>query len=351
MGMSEEERKEKVRIFDLLVNHYGAPGRVMNPRNHTNVFADTTGTYDLRDIEEKFRDPGTGDLSPQALKHWTLMDQTLDYLREEYGIFVSGNLYTTCPIYSYFGKTPARDRSAFFQNKFRAYVQYVGTIAFTCDSRLCPWVDCPLHNSKFPRKKDLGKQKFDLFNLMQIMDAIDKGYQHPRFRDGLDHYRKKLADAWGMETLPLKSGPGEDRGGLGYAKYKGYKVEKSALMKKLYMSTNNEKMVQKFVEETRSLILKSPLVDVHSQTRSPDHCHIHKDFLGILNELGAAAKLWLYIWMRCEEERSAIEEDVSQCIRDTGLSRRSYNRFREELKLGGWLIEDEQGRLSVRVKK
>ncbi len=186
---------------------------------------------------------------------------------------------------------------------------------------------------------------------MQIMDSIDKGYQHPRFRHGLDHYRKKLADAWGMQTLPLKSGPDEDRGGLGYAKYKGYRVEKSALMKKLYVATNNEKMLQKFVEETRSLILKSPLVDVHSQTRSPDHCHIHKDFLGILTELGAAAKLWLYIWMRCEEERSAIEEDVSQCIKDTGLSRRSYNRFREELKQSGWLIEDEQGRLSVRVKK
>ncbi len=106
MGMTDKERKEKARIFDLLVNHYGAPGRVLNPRNHTNVFADTTGTYDLRDVEEKFRDPESGGLSAQALKHWTLMDKTLDYLREEYGVFESGTLYTTCPIHSYFGKTP-----------------------------------------------------------------------------------------------------------------------------------------------------------------------------------------------------------------------------------------------------
>jgi hypothetical protein len=208
----------------------------------------------------------------------------------------------------------------------------------------------PDTGGKFPSKKDLGKQKFDVFNLMQILEAIKQGYQHPRFRYGLDHYRKKLADAWGMETLPLKSGPGEDLGGLGYAKYKGYKVEKSALMKKLYMSTNNEKMVHKFVEDTRSLILKSPLVDVRSQTRSPEHCHIHQDFLGILSELGAASKLWLYIWMRCEEARSAIEEDVSQCIKDTGLSRRVYSKYRTELEESGYLNEHEDSRISVGVK-
>lgn len=79
-------------------------------------------------------------------------------------------------------------------------------------STVCPWVDYPLHRSKFPRKKDLGKQKFDVFNLMQIMEAVRKGYQHPHFRHGLEHYRKKVADAWGLEALPLKSGPGEDRG-------------------------------------------------------------------------------------------------------------------------------------------
>ena len=108
MDTSKDVRTEKARIFELLINHYGVPGRVLKPRNHTNVFAETTGTYDLRGIEEKFRDPDTGELSAQALKHWTLMDQTLEFLREEYGIFESGNLYTACPIHRHSGKTPAR---------------------------------------------------------------------------------------------------------------------------------------------------------------------------------------------------------------------------------------------------
>jgi hypothetical protein len=89
--MSDDERKEKARIFDLLVTSSGVRGRVLNRRNHTNVFADDKGTFDLRGIEEKFSDPKTSELSAQALKHWSLMDKTLDYLREEHGIFGTGN--------------------------------------------------------------------------------------------------------------------------------------------------------------------------------------------------------------------------------------------------------------------
>jgi hypothetical protein len=42
---------------------------------------------------------------------------------------------------------------------------------------------------------------------MQILEAINKKSPHPRVHHGLDHYRKKLARAWGMATQPLKSGP------------------------------------------------------------------------------------------------------------------------------------------------
>ena len=69
-----------------------------------------------------------------------------------------------------------------------------------------------------------------------------------------------------------------------------------------------------------------------------------------LNELGAASKLWLYIWIRCEEQRAAIEEDVSAFIRATGISRSSYSDYRKILEDKGYLKVDEDGRLSVTVK-
>ena len=65
MDMSDEETKEKARIFDLPLHSYGVPGQVMNPRNHTSIFSDSIGTYDLRSIEEKFREPETGSCPPR----------------------------------------------------------------------------------------------------------------------------------------------------------------------------------------------------------------------------------------------------------------------------------------------
>jgi hypothetical protein len=156
---------EKARIFDLLVHHHGTGARLLNPRNHTNVYSTEDGTYDIRGIEERFLDPKTGKLSPQALKHWTLLDKTLDYLRIRHKIFTSGNFYTTCPIHPWFGKTPAQLRQLHYQNKFRAYIQYIGTVAFTCHSWHCTWEQCQLNRKKKGGKKDFGQVKFDIFNL------------------------------------------------------------------------------------------------------------------------------------------------------------------------------------------
>jgi hypothetical protein len=135
---------------------YAIPGRILHVRNHTNVYADEKTQYDLRDMDEKFRDPETGKLSAQALKHWRLLDQKLEYLAKDYGIFASGNLCTDCPIHRYFGMTPRLHHPSHFQNKFRAYILYIETVGLTCDSRTCEWKDCPLHYSKFPTKKERG---------------------------------------------------------------------------------------------------------------------------------------------------------------------------------------------------
>ncbi len=250
MEISDQERKEKARIFDLLVHHYGSRARVLNPRNHTNVYTTEGRAYDLRGIKEKFLDAKTGKLSAQALKHWTLLDKTLDYLRTRCKIFTSGNLYTTCPIHPWFGKTPARLRRLHYQNKFRAYIQYIGTVAFTCDSWHCTWEQCPLYRKKKAGKNDFGQIKFDIFNLLQILDAVEHGLPYPRRRHNVGHYSKMLAKEWDAEIKALKSGSGEDRGGQGYPKYKGHVVKKKALIRALKMPTKNPALTEEFVKTT-----------------------------------------------------------------------------------------------------
>jgi len=347
--LSDHEREEKARIFDLLVNHYGAGARVLNPRNHTNVFSTEGGVYDLRESEEKFRDPETGKLSPQALKHWTLLDKTLDYLRARYKIFTSGNVYTTCPIHPWFGKTPPRLRRIHYQNKFRAYIQYVGTVAFACDSRNCTWEQCPLHRSKRSKKKDLWQVKFDIFNLLQILDAIEHGLPYPRRLHNLGYYSKMLAEEWQEEVKALKSGSGADRGGEGYPKYKGHVVKKKALIRALKMPTKNPALTEEFVRALLHLINSSPVQEITSAMKSDQEYHLHAGTSYTVMQLGAAAKLWLYIWIRCEEAGRRIDLDIGDCERTLDIVKVTYYAYRDVLKKHGCLNADKDGRVSVSV--
>jgi len=349
MEISEQERNEKARIFDLLVHHYGAGARVLNPRNHTNVYSAEGGAYDIRGIEEKFLDPKTGKLSAQALKHWTLLDKTLVYLRTRHKIFTSGNVYTTCPIHPWFGKTPARLRRLHYQNKFRAYVQYVGTVAFRCDSWHCTWEQCPLHRSKRSKKRDLWQAKFDIFNLLHILDAIDHGMHYPHRRHNLGYYSKKLAEEWDEEVKALKSGSGEDRGGEGYPKYRGHVVKKKALIRVLKMPTKNPALTEEFVKALLHLINSSPVREITSTMKSDEEYHLHAGSSYTVMQLGAAAKLWLYVWIRCEEAGRRIDLNIRDCERTLDIARSRIYVYRELLEKHGCLNTDKDGRVSVSV--
>jgi hypothetical protein len=305
------------------------------------MYSTETGKYDLRGIEEKFLDTETGKLSPQALKHWTLLDKTLQYLRSQYGIFDQGNLYTTCPIHPWFGKTPAKLRRLHYQNKFRAYIQYVGTIAFTCDSWHCTWDQCPLHRTKRAKKKDLWQAKFDIFNLLQVLDAVEHGLPHPRRLHNMDYYSKMLAEEWQEEVKALKSGSGQDRGGEGYIKYQGHVVKKKALIRALKMQTKNQALTDDFVKMLLHLINSSPVQETTSTMKSDEECHLHAGTSYTVMQLGAAAKLWLYIWIRCEEAGRRIDLDIRDCERTLDIVKVTYYAYRRVLEKHGCLNVDK----------
>lgn len=349
MEISEQERQEKAKLFDLLVNHYGAGAKVLNRRNHTNVFSNETGTYDIRGIDEKFLDPDTGRLLPQALKHWTLLDKTLDYLRIHHNLFASGNVYTTCPIHPWFGKTPTQLRQSYYQNKFRAYIQYIGSVAFTCDSWNCKWEQCRLNHKRRTKKKNFWEIRFDIFNLMQILDSIKNGAPFPYRKHELRYYSNLLAAEWSKEVSPLKSGPGEDRGGEGYPKYRGHLVNKKRLLRALKTPTNNAALIVEFTKTLLHLINSSPTQIITSKMRSDEDYHFHEQTSFTIMKLGAAAKLWVYIWIRCEEAGRAIDLNIRDCERTLDIVKASYYSYRESLEKHGCLNIGKLGRISVSV--
>jgi len=66
-------------------------------------------------------------------------------------------------------------------------------------------------------------------------------------------------------------------------------------------------------------------------------------------QLGAAAKLWLYIWIRCEEAGRRIDLNTRDCELTLDISRSRIYVYREVLEKHGCLNVDKDGRVSVSV--
>ena len=59
--------------------------------------------------------------------------------------------------------------------------------------------------------------------------------------------------------------------------------------------------------------------------------------------LGAASKLWLYIWIRCEEAGRRIELNIRDCERTLDVVKATYYAYREVLEKHGCLNMDKKG--------
>ncbi len=176
--------------------------------------------------------------------------------------------------------------------------------------------------------KDFARVKFDIFNLMQILDSVEHGVLYPRRRHNLYYYAKMLAEEWKEEIKALKSGSGEDRGGEGYLKYQGHVVNKKALIRALKMPTKNSALTDEFVKALLHLINSAPVQNISSAMKSKEECHLHAETSYPVLQLGAAAKLWLYIWIRCEEAGRRIELDIRDCERARDIVKGSYYAYR-----------------------
>ncbi len=207
---------------------------------------------------------------------------------------------------------------------------------------------CPLHRSKRKGRKQFGKQRFDLVNLVQILEALKERYAFDRVSHNREYYRKRIAEALGISTAPLKSGKGKDLKGKGFPKYKGYAVPKTKLREVLQMPTNNLELTEEFMESVRQLLRSCGRQGITSTARSPDLCHIHEKFMTILEEVGSAAKLWLYIWMLQEEARRGVKLDAKACGDALLVHRSTVLRYKKILEKKGYL-KTADGRASVGV--
>ena len=84
--------------------------------------------------------------------------------------------------------------------------------------------------------------------------------------------------------------------------------------------------------------------------RSDEEYHLHAGSSYTVMQLGAAAKLWLYIWIRCEEAGRRIDLNITGLRAYPGhCPGLVYYVYREVLERHGCLNTDKQGRVSVSV--
>ena len=83
--------------------------------------------------------------------------------------------------------------------------------------------------------------------------------------------------------------------------------------------------------------------------RSDEEYHLHAGSSYTVMQLGAAAKLWLYIWIRCEEAGRRIDLNIRDCERTLDIARSRIYVYREVLDKHGCLNRDKDGRVSVGV--
>jgi hypothetical protein len=290
----EDLQEQQQWMLDLLIKNYGIPGQVINPENHLIP-------HDLPQPEE-FLEKGKK-AEAQTLKENDRLYDVIAYLQERHGLFSKGTLYDDCPIHSWFGKR-TEDDSRIYQEVFRIIPRQHGYLAFTCTKDCeCQWVECPIHPSRA-----FADQRFDPFDLLQVLDSIQRGCRYPIRHGNIDDYRSELAQALGIATRRLRVGTRQSAHGMGRYKGKRYAADRNQLLIEImYSVPQDDRDVKKFIARVCRLITygKEP-EPVFDKTSSRTTVWFPETSLDTIRKSGASSRLWLYLWILQQQERKHV---------------------------------------------
>lgn len=325
MQVPEDLQGQQQSMLNLLINNYGIPGQIIIPENHLIP-------HDLPQPQES---SGTGKKrEAQTLKRNDRLYEVIRYLQERHGLFVQGTLCEDCPIHPWFGKRP-EDDPRIYQRVFHIIPRNHGYLAFTCRKDCeCRWVECPIHPCR-----SFADQRFDPFDLLHVLDSIQRGYHYPIRCGNIDDCRKELAYALGIETRRLRVGSRQSADGLGRYKGKRYPADcNQLLIEIMYSLPQDDRAVQEFIERVCRLITygKAP-EPVFDKTSFRTTVWFSETALGTIRKSGAAARLWIYLWIAQQRQKQRVVVDVKKFAADLGVSEDSVLRYARALVKAGKL--------------
>jgi hypothetical protein len=317
MDIPKDDKEQQAWMLDLLINHYGVRGHVIDPVNHVSL-------KDLVCPEE----PQKKSKKPEArtLKSNDRLYEVVAYLQREHGIFQEGSLFTDCPIHPWFGKTAKADWV--YEGVLRIIPRENGYLAVTCtESGRCQWTWCPIH-----RKVPFDKQQFDQFDLLQILDSIKRGYHYPSKYGNIADYAEEFAKAFGVETKKLRAEKGKSLQGLGRATGQRYPVNKNQLLIEIGHVPANDQEVRDLVDRVCKMAFWQEPQWVFKRTSTPSIVWFPKSAQNSLPKMGPAVRLWLYLWIRQQQERGRVVVNVAKFARELSVTPRTLRRYRDDLE-------------------
>jgi hypothetical protein len=330
MEVPTDPEERQAWMLDLLINHYGVRGNVIDPDTQLNI-------PDLP-VPKEQPDKG-GKQEARVLKQNDRLYDVIAYLQEHHGLFLQGSLYIDCPIHPWFGKTPKKDQGI-YRAVFRIIPREHGYLAFTCrkDCR-CEWRECPIHPSV-----PFFQQRFDPFDLLQVLDSIKEGYRYPNRYGRIADYTDRLVEAFGVDTKKLRAEKGLSHEGMGRYKGMWHSANKNQLMIEITFTVpSNDEEVEAFIARVARLIFSKEPEPVFEKTESAITVWFPDSSYGTIKKLGGAARLWLYLWIRQQEERGRVVAEPKEFAAALGVNVTTIYRYRDQLENEGKLTR-KQGR-------
>ena len=328
MDVPKDMREQREWMLNVLIKDYGIPGHVISAHSQPNL-------VDLPRPPEEQQKAGKPDA--QELKTNYRLYDVLAHFQQQHGLFTEGGLTTDCPIHPWFAGEPAQDKTV-YQRAFRIVPRDHGYLAFTCDSTRCERFMCPIH-----RSTRFLNQKFDPFDLLQVLDSIRRGYHFDARHGNIADYARELGSALGVETTLLRAKKGESHQGLGRYRGMRYPANKNQLLIELTASVpQSGSELAAFIDRVWRLVwVDNQPEPYYDQTRSDTLVWFPASSSTAFRESGAASRLWLYLWILQQQQRGKVVADTKAFAEVLGVDSRSIHRYAKQLEQAGKLVRSE----------
>jgi hypothetical protein len=195
------------------------------------------------------------------------------------------------------------------------------------------------------------QQRFDPFDLLQVLDSIRHGYRHPNSYGNIADYAKELSRAFGIETKQLRTKKTESHG-LGRYKGKRFPASRDLLLTEIKSNVpKNDQDLNAFIDRIWRLIwLGKESQPYFDRTQSAETVWFPEQSATTFKKSGMACRLWLYLWIQQQQQRDRVSADLNELAQTLAVGRDQVRRYARHLEEQGKLTRKRESSLQGEIE-